>query len=411
MSFLKNIKRLFPSGKQQTFLDTKRNEIRGYFNKSPELMKKFPDIYENYEKVISENELDEMRDILKTYKNRESIRMQYLQYFEENTRWQELYPQEYMQLQKEYSEETWRVLKPAVDKHMKREWHKEKILECFDEEETLKNQCGDIYVQLQNAVSDEEVERCENILHDYETRRKNCNWWLAYLESFPKLKEKYAKEYELLHKDLSEEEYKAVAGIICYEQELLKSLIWQYDSYVKEITEANYAIGKVEKLYKGYIDYAELMCKYPEDVESLIKHYGPEFDEFFFEKNDNPKYPDRWGLDEARKEFRFKDMSYFREFIERNQVFSQYVITDKEFTAISNKLNSYIPGGVRSNISVRYTGYSISYENFLTVKEKYPKEVAFYAAEETGVENLGDFIFMILPYLTQHEGWYMVQRD
>ena len=406
MSFLKNIKRLLSYEKQQPHVDAKRNEIRGYFSKNPKLMGKFPDIYANYEKVTTENELDEMRDILKTYTNREGIRKQYLEYFKENVRWQELYPQEYIQLQKEYSEETWRILKPTVDKHMKRERQKEKILERFDEDEILKNQYGDIYVQLLNAVSDEEVERCENILHDYETRRKNCSWWLAYLESFPKLKEKYAKEYELLHNDMSEEEYRSVVAIISYEQELLKSLIWQYDFYVKETTEANYAIGKVEKLYKGYIDYEELMHKYSKDAEALIKHYGPEFDEFFFEKSGNPKYTDRWGLDEARKEFRFKDMSYFREFIERNQVFTQYVITDREFTAISYKLKQHIPAGAIRGIAGTFTRYSISYENFLLLKEKYPAEVTFYASENASAEDI--MCFNVYPYLTPYEVQYMV---
>lgn len=404
MSFFEKIKKRVLPEKQQPHMEAKKNRIKGYFSKNPKLMEKFPDIYTRYETVISENELDKMRDILKTYTNRESIRKQYLEYFERDARLQELYQQEYMQLQKECSEETWSVLKPTVDKQLKREWHKEKILEHFNEDEILKNKCGDIYAQLLKAVTDEEVEKCENLLQDYEIRRKNCNSWLAYLDSFPKLKEKYAKEYELLQKDLSEEEYRTVVGILHYEQELLRSLSRQYDAYVKEITEGNYAVGKVEKLYKGYISDEELMRKYPEDAEALIKHYGPEFDTFFFEKNGNPKYTDWWGLDEARKEFRFQDMSYFRKFIERNQVFSEYVITDREYTIISSKLKSYIPGG-RPTIpymEISYTGYSITYENFLLVKEKYPEEVAFYASDEEETKDIGCFVFKVEPYLTKH---------
>ena len=159
MSFLRKIKKLLPLGKQQTFVEAKKNEIRGYFRSSPELKGKFPDIYASYERTILENELDEMRTILHNYRNRESIRKLYLQDFERNVRLQELYPQSYLQLQKEVSEEEWRVLKPTVDKQRKREWRKEKLLGRFDEDEILKKQYGDIYEQLLNVVLDEEVER------------------------------------------------------------------------------------------------------------------------------------------------------------------------------------------------------------------------------------------------------------
>lgn len=278
----------------------------------------------------------------------------------------------------------------------------------FGKQQTLKAQYGDIYAQLPVVVLDEELERHEEILQDYELRKAERNRWLAYLDAFPKLREKYATEYELLQKDLSEEELRVVTVILCYEIELLRSLIWQYDFYVKETVEKNYITGKVEKLYKGYIGHEELMRKYPKESEELIKHYGPEFDAFFFGKDGKPKCADVGALYEKREHLQFKDMSFFREFVERNQVFGQYVVTDREYTAISDKLRSYIPYGAIRDIAGTYTGYSISYENFLLVKEQYPTEVAFYASQETGDEDIVEFIHKMHPYLTQREIHYMV---
>lgn len=332
----------------------------------------------------------------------------YMDLFEKDVRLQELYPQEYLQLQKELTIEEWRVIKPVIDKHMKREGLKEKLLRRFEEDETLKNQYGDIYEELPNVVSDEEVERYEVILQDYEGRRTERNQWLVYLESFPKLREKYAREYELLHNDLPEEEFRAVVVILSYERALMESLTWQYDAYIKETVETNYIAGKIEKLYKGYIRPEELMRKYPEGVEVLIKYYGPEFDEFFFAKDGKPKYADMGALYEAREHLQFQDMLFFREFIERNHVFEECVITDREYTVISNKLRFYVPDGAIRGIAGTFTGYSISYENFLAVKELYPEEVVFYASQETGADEIWRFISKVQPYLTQREIQYMV---
>lgn len=380
MSFLRKIKKLLSFEKKQTMSDAKKNE------------------------------LNEKQNVLNTYMNRESIRKRYLEYFEEDVRWQKLYPLEYMQLQKEYSEETWMTLKPTVDKHIKREKRKAKLLERFDEDAILKNQYGQVYEELSNAVSDEEVDRYENILQEYEYRRSNCNWWRAYLESFPKLREKYAREYELLQNDLSNEEYRAVVAIISCEKKLLVCLIDQYTDYVKETTQSNYNTGKVEKLYEGFIRPEELMTKYPEETEALIEHYKQEFKEVFFEKDGSPKYTDRIVFDGKKTDLRFRDMSYYREYIERNQVFTQYVITDREYTVISNKLRTYVPNGAIRGIAGTYTGYSMSYENFLAVKERYPEEVVFYASQDGNKEDIREFINKVYPYLTQHEIQYHADR-
>ena len=337
-----------------------------------------------------------------------SVRVRYLELFEKDVKLQELYPQSYQQLQKELSEEEWSVLKPVIDNHLKTERHKSKLMERFESDETLQSSYGDICAQLSNAASDEELEKYEEILRDYENRKGMCNRWLAYLKSFPKLKEKYAREYELLHRDLSAEEIAAVAVILSYELVLLESLKDQYDAYVSEKTEQNYAVGKVEKLYKGYIGNEELMRKYPEETEALLKYYGPEFDEFFFESNGTPKYADVSALHSARSDLHFKDILFFRKFIERNNVLGQYVITDREYTAINNKLRTYVPLGAIRDIAGTYTGYSLSYENFLRVKELYPEEVAFYASQETGDEDTMRFINKMCPYLTQREIQYKV---
>lgn len=320
------------------------------------------------------------------------VRSWYLKKFEADERLKELYPQYYLQLQKEVSLEEWRVLKPAIDSLMKREWRKEALLNRFEEDESLKSQYGDIYARLPDVVSDEEVCVYEDILKDYEYRREERNRWLAYLQTFPKLREKYAREYELLQKDLSEEELSAVAVLLSYESTFFESLLEQYDAYVRETTEANYAAGKVEKLYKGYIGHEELMRKYPEETEELIRYYGSEFDEFFFGKGN----------------LRFKDMSFFREFIERNHVFWQYVITDREYTAISDKLRAYVPADAIRGIAGTYTGYLLSYENFLLVKKQYPDEITSFASQKTGDEDIMRFIHKMQPYLERREIQYMV---
>ncbi len=408
MSLLKKIKRRLPFGKQNTLMDAKKNRISESFRNSPELKEKFPDVYARYKKTTSERELNEMYNILMNYENMESTRRWYLELFEKDVKLQELYPQSYLKLQQEFSEEEWRILKPAIDKHMKVEKRKKKLLDRFEEEETLRNKYMDIYAQLPNAVSDEELDGYEEILRHYDFCKERCNEWIGYLESFPKLKEKYAREYELLHKDMSEAEFMAVTAILNYEIMLLENLKRQYDSYVRETIEANYAIGKVEKLYQGYISHEELMRKYPEETEELIKYYGPEFDEFFFEKDGKPKYTHLGALYDKTSNLRFKDMLFFREFVERNNVLKNYVITDKEYNAISNKLRSYIPYGAIRDIAGTYTGYSISYENFLTVKELYPEEIAFYALQETGDEDTIRFIHKMQPYLTKNEIHYIV---
>lgn len=368
MGFFSKIKSKLPFGKQQTHADTDTKKIEAW----------------------------------------ERVRKWYLEKFEKDERLQELYPQSYLQLQKEVSEEEWIVLKPSIDKLMKREGRKETLLNRFEEDETMKNQYGDIYAQLPNVVTDDEVEIYEGILQDYEYRREERNNRLAYLQSFPTLKEKYAREYELLQKDLSEEELHTVAVILSYERVFLESLLWQYDAYVRETIETNYTNGKVEKLYKGYIGHEELMRKYPEETEALIRYYGPEFDAFFFEKDGKPKYADLGALYSERGNLQFRDMLFFREFIERNHVFGQYVITDREYTAISDKLRSYVPVGAIRGIAGKYTGYSISYENFLLVKEQYPDEIAYYASKETGDEDIMHFVHKMHPYLTQREIQYMV---
>lgn len=405
---MRKIKARLPFGKQHTVLEAKRNEIYGYFSRSPELKEKFPDIYTQYKRRISEIELDEMRNTLTDYEKRESVRRWYLERFEKDAQLQQLYPQEYLQLQKEPFLEEWRVLKPVIDKHMKREGRKEKLLERFDADEILRNKYGDIYAQLPNVVSDEELDRYEAILQDYEVRKAERDRWIGHLESFPKLKGKYVREYELLHQDLSEEEMEAVAVILSYEIVLLNSLNWQYDSYVKETTEANYATGKVEKLYIGYIWHEKLLHEYPEETEELIQYYGPEFDEFFFDKNGSPKYANVGALYDAKSGLRFQDMAFFREFVERNHLFGQYVITDKEYTVISHRVETYVPRGAIRGIAGTYTGYSISYENFLKVKELYPEEVASFALPENGDEDIMQFIHKMHPYLTQRKIQYMV---
>ena len=312
-----------------------------------------------------------------------------------------------MQLQKELSGEEWSVLKPAIDKQMNREGRKEKLLKRFDEDEILKHQYVDIYVQLPNVVSDEGLQAYEDMVQDYEHRRVERNWWLAYLQSFPALREKYAREYELLQKDLSEEEIRAVAVILSYEKTLLESLTWQYDAYVRETIETNYITGKVEKLYKGNIKPEELMCKYPEETEELIRYYGPEFDEFFFEKDGEPKYAEPEVLYKEKSSLRFKDMLFFKEFIERNQVFEQYEITDREYTEINAKLRCcHSPVSAGNGISGKYTEYSISYENFLLLKEQYPDKIAFYASQGTSDEDDMRFILKFHPYLDQKEVRY-----
>ncbi len=338
----------------------------------------------------------------------ESAKRWYMERFEKDVRLQELYPQSYLRLQKELSTEEWSVLKPLIDKQMKIEGRKEKLLAHLDENEELKKQYEDIYAQLPTAVSAEELERYEGILKDYEDRRTEHNQWLAYLQSFPTLKKKYAREYEMLQTDLSKEEFKAVVATLNYEILLLQCLFRQYNVYVKETTEANYATGKVEKLYNGFIGHEELMRKYPEETEELIKYYGPEFDEFFFEKDGKPKYVDIMVLYDERVNLRFQDMLFFRGFIERNHVFEECVITDREYTVISNKLRTYVPDGAIRGIAGTYTGYTLSYENFLKVKEQYPEDVAFHASQEKVADEIWRFIDKVHPYLEQREIHYMV---
>lgn len=338
----------------------------------------------------------------------EIARRWYLEHFKKDVRLQELYPQSFLRLQKELSTEEWSVLKTLIDKQMKIEGRKDKLLAHLDEDEELKKLYRDIYAQLPSVVSDEELDRYEGILKDYEDRRAERNRWLVYLQSFPILRKKYAREYEMLQLNLSKEELNAVAAILNYEIVLLQCLTRQYDSYVKDTTKTNYATGKVEKLYNGFIDYEELMRKYPKETEELIKYYGPEFDEFYFEEDGSPKYVGGMVRYDERASFRFKDMLFFREFVERNHVFRQYVITDREYTAISNKLRSYVPDGAISDIAGTFTGYSISYENFLLVKKHYPQEVAFYASQENGADEIWRFIGKVHSYLEKREIHYMV---
>lgn len=188
----------------------------------------------------------------------------------------------------------------------------------------------------------------------------------------------------------------------------MESLTRQYDVYVRETTENNYATGKVEKLYRGYISHEELMRKYPTEVEKLIKYYRPEFDDFFFEKDGSPKYSDMSELYNAGVNLRYKDILFFREFIDRNRVFEEYVITDREYTAVSDKLRRYVPRGAIRDIAGTFTGFSISYEKYLMVKKLYPKEIALLASQESNDEDIRHFINEAHPYLTQHEIHYMV---
>lgn len=367
MSFFRNIKRLLSFRKQQTNIDTKISEPWEYKKKL------------------------------------------HLEWFSRDARMQELYPTTYLQLQKELSADEWRELEPVIRKQKKIETRKEKLQKRLDENETMKNKYGDMYAQLPNVVSDEELERYENILQDYESRERERNHWILYLNDFPKLKEKYAREYELLQKDLSTEEICSIVENLLYEKRLLQMLMCKYEDYVKETTEANYATGKVEKLYDGYIFPDELMRKYPEEAEALIEYYGPEFDEYFFEKDGSPKdYPLMESQTDEFKKFQFKDMLLFREFIERNHVFGKYVITDKEYTVISDKLRRYVPAGAIRGIAGSFTGYSISYENFLQLKKYSPDLVALYASKETEDTDIIHFISEVRPFLTEKKVEYMV---
>ena len=100
-------------------------------------------------------------------------------------------------------------------------------------------------------------------------------------------------------------------------------------------------------------------------------------------------------------------MLFFKEFIERNQVFEQYEITDREYTAINAKLRCcHSPVSAGSGISGKYTEYSISYENFLLLKEQYPDKIAFYASQENSKGEDMRFILKFHPYLDQKEVRY-----
>ena len=102
----------------------------------------------------------------------------------------------------------------------------------------------------------------------------------------------------------------------------MRSLSWHYDTYVKEVTEANYATGKVEKLYNGYMSPEDLMRKYPKEAEALIKYYGPEFEEFYYARDSVSICADR---EMPNVNFRFQNILAYREFIERNHIFGRCV--------------------------------------------------------------------------------------
>lgn len=389
-------------------MEAKKEEMQKAFRENPELKEKFSDIYASLKRNLSESEVDEMYNTLREYEHREQERKRYLAYFEKDAGLQTLYPELYLLLKGEVSEEEWEDIKATISKHMKREQRKNKLVARFDADEALMRKYGDIYAQLQKFLSDEELERYEELLHNYERNRKERERWREYLRSIPKLEEKYKREYELLQEDLSIDELNLITWKINYESLIISRLGQQYEDYVRAVTEENYALGKVETLYTGYISFEELLRKYPKETEELLEYYMPEFDEYFYDESGNLRYKDAHTLYEESRKFMFKDILKYREFVERNNVFARVVITDKEYTVIDRKLTSYIPYGAIRDIAGTYTGYSITYEKFLEVKARYPKDVEFYASEAAGDEDIISFIYKVEPYLTKKEIHYRV---
>lgn len=389
-------------------MEAKKKDMQKSFHENPELKEKFSYIYASLKRKISESELDEMYNILREHEHREYERKRYLEHFEKEVRLQVLYPKQYLLLKGELSEEEWEEIKSTISKHMKREKRKNKLVAYFDEDAALRRKYGDIYVQLQKFLSDEELEKYEELLQNYERNKRERERWSGYLRSFPKLKEKYAREYELLQEDLSIDELNLITWRINYENLIFSRLGQQYDDYVRTVTEENYALGKVETLYTGYIGFEELFRKYPKETEALLEYYMPEFDEYFYDKSGNLRYKDAHELYGESRKFTFKDILKYREFIECNNIYTRVVITDKEYNIINRKLTSYIPYGAIRGIAGTYTGYSISYEKFLEVKERYSKEVEFYASKAAGDEDIICFIRKVEPYLTKNEIHYKV---
>ena len=408
MNIIRKIKGILSFGKPQTLMDAKIKDMQRIFNENPELKEKFSEIYASLKRKMTEREVDEMYNILREYEHREHERKRYLEYFEKDVRVQELYPKQYQLLQGEPSEEEWEDIKSTIHTHMKREQRKNKLVMCFEEDEVLRRKYEDIYVKLQEFLSDEELEKYEELLYSYERNKGERKRWREYLDSLPRLKEKYAREYELLQEDLSIDELNLLTWKINYGGLIVSRLSQQYDDYVRAVTEENYTLGKVETLYTGYVSFEELIRKYPKETEALLEYYMPEFDEHFYDKSGNLKYKDAHELYEESRKFNFKDILKFREFIEQNNIFTRALITDKEYNIINRKLTSYIPYGAIRDIAGTYTGYSITYEKFLEVKARYPRDVELYASEAVGDEDIIGFIRKVEPYLMKNEMHYMV---
>ncbi len=199
------------------------------------------------------------------------------------------------------------------------------------------------------------------------------------------------KNLETLEKYYSSEDY------------LLKILASGYDSYIRDRIEENYRTGKIEELHYCIRitsdNAATLRATHCEALTPIFE---------LFQKPDGTVYTIN-QIEEYKNHPRFK---LFIDFIDRNRLYGETVITDNVFNRLNHYLRSYAAEHQGDRLSGRCSFYHLTYENYLKVKELYPEDVQYFSeinfSDNTNSDRFYRFKNAIYHLLTKTEGTYIV---
>ncbi len=183
---------------------------------------------------------------------------------------------------------------------------------------------------------------------------------------------------------------------------LLELLASSYDSYIKDVVEDNYRTGKIEELH-----YCTGISS--ENAEKIRNTYKEELDPILalFKEPEGTIYSIN-KIDETKNS---PDFKYFIDFIDKNKLYGETIVTDKVFNSLNNYFRNYATEYYGDRLSGRCSFYHLTYDNYLTVKQLYPEDVNYFSGisflDETNSARFYNFKAGISFYLAKTEGTYM----